>query len=351
MRIAYIIPSKRKTGPIMVVYELVIQLKKLGHEIMVFYMDDVNHNCIDFPCATKRISIMRRIELENYDVVHSHCFRGDMYVFLHKPLFRTNVKRTLYVTTIHSFFKIEHKQTFNPIFAWVMTKIWIMFIKRHDKIAVLSKVAKDFYREWFDDSRMAVVYNSRSLQRRSLDDKEKTEILNFKARIEGGVLLGINAVVNPIKGIDLAIKTLQLLSNAALFVVGDGPIVYDLIRLAESLGVSERVYFAGYHEDAYRYLPYYDVCLVPSRSEGFCLSLLEAVESKCKVVISDIPIFKELYSDDEVEFFKTDDVGSLTNAIINATLTDKTKAAYLRYKENYSPDKFVEGYLNLYQDS
>lgn len=41
-----------------------------------------------------------------------------------------------------------------------------------------------------------------------------------------------------------------------------------------------------------------------SRSEGFPLSLLEAMIYKRNIVCSDIPIFKEILSENEVTFFE-----------------------------------------------
>ena len=78
----------------------------------------------------------------------------------------------------------------------------------------------------------------------------------------------------------------------------------SLLDLADRLGVRDRVCIAGYKKNAYQYLPYYDIYVMSSRSEGFPLSLLEAMIYKRNIVCSDIPIFKEILSENEVTFLR-----------------------------------------------
>lgn len=60
--------------------------------------------------------------------------------------------------------------------------------------------------------------------------------------------------------------------------------------LARSYGVPEdRLVFPGYVEDVWPYYAAMDVFVLPSRKEGFSLSLLEAMASGLPVVASDIP--------------------------------------------------------------
>jgi glycosyltransferase involved in cell wall biosynthesis len=144
------------------------------------------------------------------------------------------------------------------------------------------------------------------------------------------------------------LKALALLpSHYKLFIAGDGKERTTFELMAQDLGVSERVYFAGIRKDAYRYLPYYDIYALPSRSEGFPISLLEAAAYGCKVVASQLPIVEECFSDEEIGIFEMPDERAMARAILKANDESGYKLNKA-FKEKYSPDVFYNKYYELY---
>lgn len=343
MNIAYIIPALRNTGPVLVVKALVEQMVKNGHQCSVFYFDDDKE--VDFPCSTYKISFWKKIDFLQFDVVHSHSIRPDCYVFMHKPWKCS----TRFISTLHNYVIPDLSYQYNKIVAYVFGNLWMLFLKRHDCLVALSKDAVCYYKKWFGLSRLTYAYNTRSIALDvALSEQERKQLVAFK---QNSYLIGVNALLTHRKGVDLLIQALPGLPDYKLFVVGTGKVEDDLKQLAEQCGVKERVLFAGYHKDAYRYLKYYDVFAIPSRSEGFGLSVLEAAMMKIPVVCSDIPIFHELYSSEEVSFFKLEDIDSLINAIVYAkenrcSLVNRLR---LKYNKDYSPEAFYKRYLTIYQ--
>lgn len=65
-------------------------------------------------------------------------------------------------------------------------------------------------------------------------------------------------------------------SDAQLLLVGAGPLEAKIRELAATLGVSKAISFVGLQADVAPFLSAIDVFLLPSHSEGFCISLLEA---------------------------------------------------------------------------
>ena len=343
MRIAYFVSSLKKTGPVVVVYELTSQMVRRGNDVIVYYFDDADSNFLDFPCETKKISFKEKIDFSKYDVVHSHNFRPDLFIFIHKPIKKTKTK---FITTLHNFVLNDFITDYGKIKGVLLGNLWMMIVKRHNMRVVLSNVAKDYYRKWFKETQMTVIYNTRSIpQGLTLSNDEQKELLDFK---KDPILLGINAILTPIKGVDIILRALSSLPNIKLYIVGDGKSKEDLQQQAINLGVNERVFFAGYRDNAFRYLPFYDLYMMPSRSEGFPLALLEAVALKCNVVVSDIPIFKEIFNDKEVTFFKMEDVESLVEAINYSLTHNKSEKAYEKYMKDYAPNNFGDAYLSLY---
>ena len=341
MKIAYIVPSLANRGPIIVVKDLVTVMTAHGHDCIVYYFDE---KCeLNFDCETKRIKFVKSIDFSQFDVIHSHGIRSDIYLFIHKPIFC----HCVCVSTIHSFIMEDLASQYNKYFAFLVGKLWIFILKRHNKIVVLSHIALDYYRKWFALNKLSVVYNTRILEMaEKLTDEEEKEIIDFK---KDSIILGVNAFLSPIKGVDLMIKSLPYLDNhIKLWIVGDGKSTIELQNLSNELGVRGRVFFAGYRKNAYRYLPYYDLFMMTSRSEGFPLSLLEAMLYKKKIVCSNIPIFREIFSDRDVIFFELDNVVSLVKSIIHALQIDKSPFSHKCYWNSYSPACFYRNYLAIY---
>ena len=92
------------------------------------------------------------------------------------------------------------------------------------------------------------------------------------------------------KRFDLVIRAMTLLEDldVVLVVVGDGPLKHDLESLSEKLGVSDRVRFTGYLDDAKLSgeLATADLVIVASVWEGFGYVALEAMQASVAVIAS-----------------------------------------------------------------
>ncbi len=86
------------------------------------------------------------------------------------------------------------------------------------------------------------------------------------------------------KGFDVLLHALAELPGLWLWIAGDGPLDGALKRLAEGLGVGERVRFLGWREDTAALLATADVLVVPSRHEPFGNALVEAWAQRVPVV-------------------------------------------------------------------
>ncbi|MDE7073723.1 MAG: glycosyltransferase family 4 protein [Odoribacter sp.] len=342
MKIAYIVPSLANRGPIRVVHDLVEVMLAHGHKCVVFYLTDICE--LTFRCQTEKINFLKSFDFYSFDVVHSHGLRPDIYVCLHKPL-RCS---TLCISTMHNFIFKDLATQYNRFLSLVVGNLWLSCLVRHNKIVVLSHCGKDYYRAWFPLNKLCVAYNTTMIEYgNELTLKEKRELLRFKG---GDLLIGVNALLTTGKGIDQIIKALPLVNDIKLWIVGDGKVMADLHKLALRLKVNNRVYFAGYRLDAYRYLPYYNVYAMPSRSEGFGLSLLEAAACRIPAICSDIAVFKEIFTSNEVAFFTLEDTSSLVEAIKYAMNNlELAQRMYQKYLDCYSPEKFYERYISIYQ--
>lgn len=343
MNIAYIVPSLANKGPVIVVRELVKQFVKNGHLCTVFYLD--NKIEVEFDCPVQRIHKGFILDFSKYDIVHSHGMRPDKYVF--NTRFR-NQSNVICLSTIHSYLMLDFKYQYNWIVAFVFGNLWMRrWLSRHDKIICLSKHAKKYYGKWFASNKLIYAYNTRDPDNsKKLGVEELNEILTFKGNKK---LIGVNALLSPVKGIDILIKSLPDLPDHKLFIVGNGQSRSKLEKLAYKLGVEQQCYFAGYRKDAFRYLEQYDIYALPSRSEGFPLSLLEAAVYRCPTVCSDIPIVKEAFAENEISFFELSNPHTIVEAILHATNNKEIgERMYEKYLSSYSPSSMYNRYLEIY---
>lgn len=90
--------------------------------------------------------------------------------------------------------------------------------------------------------------------------------------------------------IDAAPAILSVFPNARVVIVGKGPMMVDLMRQAQDLGVAGSVHFTGFVSDEERngWLSRASVAVFPSLYEPFGIVALEAMAAQIPVVASDV---------------------------------------------------------------
>lgn len=344
MKIAFILPKLANQGPVIVAKDIIDNIKDRVELIDVYYFDEVEE--IAFECNTFKINFFDKIDFNKYDVVHSHMLRPDLYVWFHR---KRSYSKTLFVSTLHQNIYENLKGNYNSFIAFVFEKIWLRLLKKQDVVVTLTDVMKSFYGKKTNLD-LKTIYNGRSVGKYA-----KYELIGSDIDFINGVkskykIIGSHCLLTKRKGIHQIIKSLGDLNDFALIVIGDGQELDNLKKLAHDLGVSERCFFIGFKKEAVAYLKYFDVYVMSSYSEGFPLGLLEAGLNKLPVICSDIPIFRELFTDKEVCFFELDHIDSLAGAI-KLCYTNKEALANSIYElvsTKYSIDKMAENYLLVY---
>jgi len=75
--------------------------------------------------------------------------------------------------------------------------------------------------------------------------------------------------------------------DIAAVLIGSGPLDDDCERFVEERGI-DNVYLPGFREDALELLPDFDVFLLPSRFEGFPITVLECLHAGVPAVAYDV---------------------------------------------------------------
>ncbi len=158
------------------------------------------------------------------------------------------------------------------------------------------------------------------------------------------------------KGFDLALRAIAQLGDkvANYTIVGEGPERARLEELVRELGLTDKVNIPGYSETVTSYFHEADMCVVPSRWEGFGLVAVEALSTGLPLVASDVAGLREVVSPcDATLLSKPGDVDALRAAIEFGLdnlvgRKDVSKSARLR-AEMFTVDSMVGRYADLYE--
>jgi glycosyltransferase involved in cell wall biosynthesis len=103
-----------------------------------------------------------------------------------------------------------------------------------------------------------------------------------------GFVVGTVGRLSAEKGFDVLLRAAARVPGIEVVLVGQGPEAEPLQALAVELGIADRVHLTGWVEDSREYLVGYDVFALPSHTEGFPLTTLEAMLGGVAVVASDV---------------------------------------------------------------
>jgi N-acetyl-alpha-D-glucosaminyl L-malate synthase BshA len=142
---------------------------------------------------------------------------------------------------------------------------------------------------------------------------------------------------------------------ARLLMVGDGPDLPGVVQRARELGLLEHISFMGNREDVAYLLAASDILLLPSESESFGLSALEAMACGCAVVCSEIGGLPEVIRQGIDGYLcRLGDVESMSEHVFGmlespAALAQMKAAARQRAVEAFSVEKILPKYLAVYE--
>lgn len=172
----------------------------------------------------------------------------------------------------------------------------------------------------------------------------------------------VGRLFTPHKGQDILIEALYLLKQwcvgkgGYLDIIGDGESRETLEKQIAQYGMGTQVNLLGQRNRAYIYqhLCDYDLFVLPSRSEGFGLSVAEAMCAKVPVLVCDQEGAMDVIDGGKYgRSFKTGDAVSLANqmaAFIEYGADDKQiEDAYQYAKANFDIDRTAKRYIEEYR--
>lgn len=165
------------------------------------------------------------------------------------------------------------------------------------------------------------------------------------------VLLAIARLTDQ-KGIDVAIRALaELPHDTVLVVLGEGPERAALLRLAQELGLAQRVFLLGRVPDVGAWLGRATLLVHPARWEGFGLAVLEAMLAGLPVVATNVSALPELVVDGETGLLvPPDDPRAIVSGVERALAHPELGPAGLaRARAEFSVAQMADRTATLYE--
>jgi glycosyltransferase involved in cell wall biosynthesis len=264
----------------------------------------------------------------NADVVSSFLMRSHVVALVAKIAFRMPARVVLNVH-VHVTQSAPYLYP-SPAKRWLMTRIVRWMFPRAERILVVADAVKDdlVRCHGIPESKILVVRNAMDLAAISAGARERPQLPEQFA--DRPLIVAAGRLVQ-LKGYDLLIRALAQLDTVpspVLVILGDGVELDNLRRLAAECRVEDRVLFAGYAANPWKYMADADVLALPSRTEAFPNVLGEALALEVPIVASRCsPGVSEYLQDGDLGILvEPENVGDLRDGLAEALENGKAHA-------------------------
>lgn len=322
------------------------------HENIIFHAVEIPHYPLfEFHLYTLALAgkIIDVVKYEDIDILHVHyAIPHAVSGFLSRDILgKKNLKL---VTTLHGtdITLVGLEPSFLPIVRYAL--------ERSDSITAVSSHLREKTLQHFtfrNDIEVIPNFVDTSIYTRNIKQSIKNSLApsNEKIIIHISNFRKVKRVVDVVK----IFKVITEKVNAKLIMVGDGPEASAAEAMCRELELCGRVRFLGQQSGLPEILSTADLFLLPSQSESFGLSALEAMSCGVPVIASNIGGIPEVVSHAEngflAEMGDTERMGRyaielLTNEKKWKVFSDNARK---RAVEEFDINKIVPKYENLYE--
>jgi N-acetyl-alpha-D-glucosaminyl L-malate synthase BshA len=332
-------------------YEMPFRLDKYYDNICFHEVEMLDYPLFKYPPYSLSLSVKMAeiVQSENLDILHVHyAMPHAASAYLAKKI--VGGDRIKIVTTLHGtdITLVGNHHSFHSI-----TKF---SIEQSDGVTCVSEYLRKMTFDTFDICRdMEVIYNFVDTSVYKRDDGR----MNKGLVEEGEKVITHISNFRPVKKIGSIIKVFCNISKkvqSKLLLIGDGPEMSRIRNMVNRLDLDDRVVFLGRQEDVVPILNISDIYMLPSKSESFGLSALEAMSCEVPVIGTSEGGLREILEDGVSGFIcDPNDIEEMSKAAISI-LTGKRKRAEmgkaarkraLDFDSSLITDKYIDYYKKV----
>lgn len=334
-------------------YELPTRLCRLNENLQFHQVEMFDYPLFEFPPYTLALAtkIVEVAEAAGLDLMHMHyAIPHATAAFLAREIYR-ETRYLPFVTTLHGtdITLVGARKSFLPATRFS--------IAQSDAVTAISHYLAAETSRTFGYHEVEVIpnfINATDYQRRANPELRRT-----LAPRDEFLLLHVSNF-RPVKRISDCVRTLAQLRQlqiapTRLVMCGDGPEREKAATLARELGVADDVLFVGSVPNIADYLSVADLLLLPSETESFGLSALEAMACEVPVIATNVGGLPEVVQEGETGFLvPTGDIAAMSErAALLLSEPERIRMmgnrARARAIDKFATDQIIPQYEALYE--
>ena len=359
IKILYTINYLNNGGPTKVLQNQIFALNKEKFDIYLLTIIDLNDKIIENELKEYGVKIIKfkmRKKIEDIflykkkiidivkeimpDIIHTHGIVTTI-------ILASNRIKCKKVTTIHDNIYEDYKSTYGKINGMLIAEIHILKLKKFDYVFCCSKTSCDVIKNRF--KKITYIRNGIDV---NVPSKEDRILIRNKIRKDLGIgksdtVFCYCGVLKNIKRVKELVELFNsnLNKDEYLLIIGDGPEFYDI----KSSIKNKNIIMLGFKKNVIDYYVASDIYTSNSFSEGFSISIIEALSCNLLLLLSEIPSHKECFSIDQTqyigEYFNKDNFVNKKEKISSEIGKSGVR---LFYEKNLSANSMMERYEEFY---
>ena len=315
------------------------------HEVLMEEYPLFQYQPYELALSTKLVEVVSKYNLE---ILHVHYAIPHAYAaYMAKMMLKEKGIDIKVVTTLHG-------TDITLVGSHPSYKTAVEFsINNSDVVTSVSESLKqDTLRLFTITNDIRVVHNFIDTEKYDRESQNECQRIAV-AKPEERILTHISNF-RPVKRIEDVVKifyNVQKEIPAKLLMVGEGPEKRNAELLVKKLGISDSVIFLGNSHEIAKILCYTDVFLLPSKSESFGLSALEAMAAETAVISTNTGGLPEVNVHGVTGYLSN--LGDVEDMSKNAVSILKDDAILLRFKANakkHTKQFCLENILPVYEE-
>ena len=318
------------------------------HEVELSTYPLFEHSLYDLALTSKMLEV---IEFESLDLMHVHyAIPHAVSAYLARQVLRRSNKNLKFITTLHGtdITLVGLEPSFMPLVKFS--------IEESDGVTAVSRFLKEKTLTNYNiEKDIEVIYNFIDIEKFK---PEESNIFRKHIAPNGEKVLVHTSNFRIVKRVTDTIRVLEKVKKeipAKLVLVGDGPDRSECERLARELDLQKDVIFLGKQDGLTEILNAADIFLMPSQSESFGLSALEAMACGVPVVSSSVGGLPELNIHNETGYIsEIGDIDRMAKYAVELLTNEKryksfSKNSRERAVKNFDKNLIVPKYVAYYE--